>query len=321
MGFYALLPGVLFGICSLYNGNYFIPNPVLLKSSAPPLTLEGITQFFTIVIPAQLSFSAESYSAAAVQRLLILLLLSYLLFYQDIRKNVSYHYLLVLLSFATLVQILSSGRGRFPRYEAYLMGADMVILSTLFFKYGKVKVRSLFREARAMVIFTIIVLAVPIAMRSWDALTLVKSASINIYQQQYQMGKFLGRYYQDTPVAFNDIGAVSLFTAGNNLDLWGLGNIDVAHSRRDRYYSGAFLHSLSEHNNIQVAIVFEKFCPPGLLNNWTKIASWQITSENVICTDDSVSFYSVKPGMSNGLKKNLHDFQASLPKGVVAHYY
>jgi hypothetical protein len=163
-------------------------------------------------------------------------------------------------------------------------------------------------------------LAIPVLMRSVDAFTLTKTASFNIYQQQYQMGRFMGKYYHDAPIAFNDIGAVSYFTKGNNLDLWGLGSLAVTKSLKNHYYGMPFLGQLTQKDSVQVAVLFERYFPLELLNKWTKVASWQVLN-NVICADDSVSFYAVNPALRESLRNNLRAYQPSLPQGVVVRYY
>jgi hypothetical protein len=321
LGLISFLPILVFGLYSLYQGSYFIPNSVLLKSGAPPLTLVGFWQFFSKDMFDKLFFSTVGYNTVATQRMLFILLLSYLLFRRNIDKANPYSYLLILLTGATLLHILLTGRGRFPRYEAYLIGNGVIVSGALFANYGPKVFYDMSQRARWVAGFTVFFLVVPILMRSLDAFSLADRASINIYQQQYQMGKFMGKYYHDTPIAFNDIGAVSYFTQGKNLDLWGLGNLEVTRSVKNYYYTPDFLDQLSRRDSVQIAVVFERYFPPQLLSRWDKIASWKITSGNVICADDSVTFYAVRNGARDALTSNLHNFQSSLPKGVSVSYY
>jgi len=321
LGLLSFLPILVFGFYSVYHGSYFIPNSVLLKSGAPPLTPEGLWQFFSTDMFDKLSFSTVGYNTVATQRMLFILLFSYLLFRHNIRKDIPYSYLLILLTGATLLHILLTGRGRFPRYEAYLIGNGLVIVGALFARYGREIIHDISRRATWVAVFIALFLVIPVLMRSLDALSMVDRASINIYQQQYQMGKFMGKYYHDTPIAFNDIGAVSYFTQGKNLDLWGLGNLEVARSMKNYYYTPDFLDQLSQQDSVQVAVVFERYFPPQLLTRWDKVASWKITSGNVICADDSVAFYAVKREARGSLTSNLRNFQPSLPAGVSVLYY
>jgi uncharacterized membrane protein YccC len=73
----------------------------------------------------------------AVQRCLLLLLLSLLIFYKNLRKKPSYLYLLLLLMVAVFAHLSLTGYARFPRYEAYLVGCVVAVVGMLIAKYGQ----------------------------------------------------------------------------------------------------------------------------------------------------------------------------------------
>jgi hypothetical protein len=313
------LPILLFGFYSMYHGSYFMPNSVLLKTGAPRLNGDGLFNFFTNDIFYRLSLSRIAFNMAAVQRLMLILPLTYLLFRDFIRKDTQYRYMLILLTFSLVIHLFLTGKGRFPRYEAYLVANGVILTGTLFARYGRDRLKTVWYNSRWVAIFAGLFLAMPIIMRSKDALTLVNQASVNIFQQQYQMGLFLGKYYHDCPVAFNDIGAASYFTTGRKLDLWGLGNFEVTQSIKEDFYTGDFLNWLSRKDSIKIAVVFEKYFPPKVFHDWRKVGSWKI-SNNVICADDSVSFFALQVSEEALLRKNLKAYESRLPKGVAARY-
>ncbi len=84
------------------------------------------------------------------------------------------------------------------------------------------------------------------------------------------MGRFVHTYYDHDVVAFNDIGAVSFFSEGKNLDLWGLGNIVVAKSKRNNYWTPSFLDSLCKERKVKIAIVYDTWFSDSLLSRWKK---------------------------------------------------
>lgn len=221
---------------------------------------------------------------------------------------------------AVLFHLFLTGRGRFPRYEAYLVSNGTIIISTLVARFANDALKGAPKHIQWIMAGTGLFLIIPILMRCKDAYVLVDQASLNVYQQQYQMGEFLGKYYRDTPIAIHDIGAVSYFTRSNKIDLWGLGNFDIARSRKNGDLNPDLINKLIQSSNVQIAVVFETHTPPALLEKWNKIASWQI-SNNVICTEDSVSFYAVTNNAKEGLKTNLRNFEHSLPGGVIVRYY
>ena len=320
LGLICALPIILFGLYSLYKGGYFVPNSILLKSGAPPLTLDGLKEFFSKAIFMKLSFSIVGYNTVATQRLLFLLPIAYLLFNRQLRSQIGYQYILLILMAAVFLHLCLTGYAHFPRYEAYLIGCSTVVLGLLVAKYGKVAFTSQPILARWITGITGLFLVFPLALRSTTAFDEVGRACINIYEQQYQMGQFLHNHYYNEPVAIGDIGAVSYYTAGKNLDMVGLGNIEVARSHKNHYFSPDFMDWLSKKDSIKIAICYDYFNDPNLLHRWNKVATWEIPN-NVACGDKTVSFYAVDKNQAPVLKKDLQDFQKSLPGEVVVRYY
>jgi len=317
---YSLLPIFLFGIFSLYHGNYFFPNSVLLKSGMPPMTMDGLIDFFTDTLYIKLSYSIVGYNTIATQRILLLLPLSYLVFIRQMKPGSAYRSMLLILTASVLLHLSITGYAHFPRYEAYLIGVSSLVLGVVLAKYtGKVwtSQRSAFQY---IAVFTLILLVFPVFMRSKTAFGEMRQACVNIFEQQYQMGQFLHQYYYNEKAAIGDIGAVSYLTAGNIIDLVGLANINIARSRREHYNSPDFLDYLTKKEAVKIAVVYDVFNYPALLSRWNKIATWKIPN-NVACGDDIVSFYAVDQSAGPLLKSNLLAFQPLLPKEVVVKYY
>ena len=196
----------------------------------------------------------------------------------------------------------------------------MAILGLLVYKYGRETIRHSGISACLMMGVLLFGLLFPLVLRSLSAFSKTSTASINIYQQQYQMGLFLHQFYDHEVIAINDIGAVSYLTSGPDLDLWGLGNIKVARSRKNQYWTPDFLDSLCKGSHAKLAIVYKTWFSDSLLSRWTKVASWQIQN-NVICGEDRVYFYAIDPSSVTGLKKNLEAFAPGLPGTVSVSYF
>jgi hypothetical protein len=321
LGIVSLAPLFIFGLYSLSKGSYFFPNSVLLKSEPIPFSVHGILHLLSDSIFPKLTISTSGISAIATQRLLIILPIAYLLFIRPLRSSPAYRNILLILIPCTLLQLSFAATGWFYRYEAYLVFNSTVILGVLCWKYGRDIYRERIREVRWMAAFACLALFFPLLLRSTAAFQKASQACLNIYQQQYQMGSFLHQYYRDDVVGANDIGAVSYFTRAKNIDLWGLGNIDVAKSKKKNYWTPDFLDSLSRNQHMKVAIVYDSWFNHDLLRRWNKVATWQIQN-NVICGDNIVSFYAVNPTDSGDLKRNLVEYEKqSLPAGVTVRYY
>jgi hypothetical protein len=298
------------------KGSYFLPNSVLIKSETGK---GGILSLINTILVDKLTL-AKTITALATQRLLIILPMAFLLFYKPFRKDGAWGWILSILFLAVLLHLSFASTGWFYRYEAYLILCAFIILPILALHHGKNVFSSYDLKSRLMFLAMVFFLFFPFVLRSMAAFTKAKQACVNIYEQQYQMGRFLKEFNNNEVVAANDIGAVSYFHKGTVIDLWGLGSIDVAKSRRGKYWDADFLDSFSKKNNTGLAIVYESWFNDSLLNRWTKVATWKIQN-NVICGDDIVSFYVLDPAKAPGLKEDLQAFQLKMPPGVEIKYF
>jgi hypothetical protein len=329
LGLVSVLPLAIFGIVSGLKGSYFLPNSVLLKSDPVPASLGGVLQYLgnmlieklTIVDTDNIPAGAHrpGISLLATQRLLIVLPVLYFVFLKYIRQRPAYGYILGILLGCTILQLCFASTGWLYRYEAYLIFCTVVIAGVLVWKYGREVMRERGTGVWWMSGVALFALGFPFLLRSAAGFSKTGTACVNVYQQQYQMGQFLHTYYDKDAFAANDIGAVSFFTDGPNIDLWGLGNIQVARSKKGGYWTPDFLDSLCRSEHVGAAVLYDKWFSDSLLHRWTKVASWQIRN-NVICGDDSVSFYAIG-GDGSGLKRNLQTYEARLPAGVTVRYY
>jgi len=330
LGAAAFVPVVVFGVYSLAKGSYFLPNSVLVKSEGIPLSLKGMGTFLNDVLvnkltivkqqPGTIGAPPPGISLLSTQRLLLILPLSGLLFLTELRRKPSHFYLLLLLTATVLLHLTFAATGWFYRYEAYLVLVMIVVVTFFFYQYG----RDLWKGQRAWagwaVALVAFALAFPLVLRRSAAFAKAKQACLNIYDQQYQMGQFLKKYYDKDVVAANDIGAIAYYTDAKIVDLWGLGSIEVARSRKGHYWTPDFLDSLVRAKDAKLAIVFDEWFDPALLHKWTKVASWQIPN-NVICGSDVVCFYALRPEDAVAIRSNLQSYQSSLPAGVQVKYY
>lgn len=319
LGFVCVLPIVIFGLYSIHKGSYFLPNSVLLKSEGAQLSLAGITSFVFNVVLQKLTISLAGISTVAAQHLLVLLPLTFLLFSARLPGNSRYVYVLLMLTATTFLQVTLASTGWFYRYEAYLIVSAVVIWGILACRYGS-ELASSIRQRPVVMGFLLFVLFLPMVVRVAAAFRKAPTACMNVYGQQYQMGKFLHQYYDDSVVAANDIGAISYLKKAKNLDLWGLANIEVARSRKNSYWTPGFLDSLSRRDKAPVAVVFDGWFSDSLLVRWNKVATWTIP-DNVICGDSVVSFYAIESGGVPYLRQSLEAYQSQLPPGVTVRFF
>jgi hypothetical protein len=168
---------------------------------------------------------------------------------------------------------------------------------------------------RSWLVYPLLLLAIPIALRSFIGFSRAAPACISFYNQQYQAAKFLRAYYSNERVASNNIGAVSFCSDHENvMDLAGIGDLEVLKNIRMHSWTPALADSFAERSNVKIAVLHHSWTDKDTDPYWYKIASWHTTN-------DSVSFYSINWGGVNQLQKTLHAYEPRLPSGVTVHYY
>jgi len=319
LGLFAAAPLIVFGLISLSKGSYPLPNSLLVKSDSIVFSLSGLVHFASTVLIDKLTIAKGGITSLATQRLLLILPLALFFCLKVIPKRTVHSYSLLLLILCTLLHLAFATTGWFYRYEAYLMLCSVYTVSMLAWHHGREIIHTSSKPALMVGSVLLFFLFFPLFLRSSAAFSKAKQACVNIYEQQYQMGQFLRRFYDKNPVAANDIGAVAYYSNGYVLDLWGLANIDIARSRKRGYWTPTFLESMVTKNNAKIAIVYDSWFDTTLLKQWTKVATWQIRN-NVICGDDVVSFYATDSLVQPSLKRNLILYQPLLPAGVIVEY-
>jgi hypothetical protein len=217
--------------------------------------------------------------------------------------------------------LLLADFGWYFRYEMYLIGMGLLFL---FAVLGSMVLDGLqtqiypIRALRIAIAGLVLWFCLSSLTPRFKTLYSVVQATHNIYQQQYQMARFLYSYYQDVPVAVNDIGWVAYYSQVELIDLWGLADLQVAQHWLSKRYTTARIQSYTTQRGVQVAMVYDAWFQNGmrLPASWKRAGQWTIQN-NVVCGDDTVSIYAVDPAAFNALAANLHQFSEQLPDDVI----
>jgi hypothetical protein len=156
----------------------------------------------------------------------------------------------------------------------------------------------------------------PQAMKGGRLLWFLPQCTTNIFEQQYQMGLFVRKYYQNSTVALNDIGAVNFLADIHCLDLWGLANAEIAWAKRSHTYQVTDIDRLSRQSGARVAIIYDDWFVGGVPPAWTRIGRWTVQN-NVILGGSTVSFYAVNTAEIPYLSESLGRFSSQLPADVL----
>jgi hypothetical protein len=106
----------------------------------------------------------------------------------------------------------------------------------------------------------------------------------------------------------------------NTIDMWGLGNNEIATARKNGYWNNAFLQKVVKDNNTRVTVMYDSWFDKDLTKQWIKVATWEMPY-NYICGDIYVTFYGNTESEAVLLKKNLAAFERKLPKDIKVQYF
>ncbi len=309
LGVVSALPALVYGQVSVAHGAFWLPNSILLKGSMPrqnalnflryPLISLGVFPSIWLMLLASiegLALTGEKVIALSKRQMI----------------------LLIVFVAVSLLHIFSVTPGMFYRYEAYLvvMGCCAVsaFLPQLAVKWNRRLTKILLPAvSRNLVLF---LLGVSLIHRAGSALLDISPARKNIYEQQYQVGRFLRQFYQGQTVAANDIGAINYLADIRCLDVFGLGSIDVARMKRARQYTLERVYAWARFKGARIAVVYHDLDELGAGGAvWEKVGQWTI-ADNVVCGSDTVFFYAAGEGETARLAANLRAFAPRLPVDV-----
>jgi len=277
-----------YGLWSVANGWYFLPNSVLVKantSALHPDTL-GLALGFILLNLAQ---------APTLLALTLLAVLTVRPVWEEKPLRV------LIFGLVAICQLLLARTGWLYRYEAYLVALGILALAPAWADLPPVS-----RSRRIALLLTAALGVLAFAYRMVDAQVKTVQASQDTFRQQIQMAAFVGRFYPNGPVVINDIGAICFYTDAPIVDLVGLANMDAARARLDGSMSTQTIRTLSQGANI--AIVYENWYTPfgGLPAEWVKAGEWTLPDTAMI--GHTVSFFAVDPSEAERLRAALTEY-------------
>jgi hypothetical protein len=325
----ALLLTTAFGIFSMAHGAYFVPNSVLLKAafSAVPITGGGVWQqieWQVLVRVAWLSFLFVLFACAGC-----VLSTSRFGWRKPAAGRFECEHLVVWLFFIMCAgHLLGVGDPYSVRYEAYLVAVGLIWPVPIALRYALDELAARERPVgkrtgiNPSTVAVVTVAAVLLLLfRGSDSYRAAMMASINIYDQQGQMARFVKTYCPGAAVAVNDIGSVCYFTDVHCLDLVGLADRNVARERVAGRYGSDSMQRLAASMSVSLAMLYDGWFRggrghfPKVPASWQKIGTLSIEN-NAVCAETDVSFYATSPATAGKLSDDLRAFSATVPPGV-----
>lgn len=290
----ATMPVTLFGLYSLSQGGYFLPNSVLIKGSISGI---GLLNDGMAALVSAASNVRHAYPLVAMMTTSLAISLDD----AKAKRLPFWRASSVFSAIAVSVAILHLALGSlasFYRYEAYLfvLVSAGLLLQVHESASASGGIRQVGHNLLAwMVIASLLIAAVGGIRRGYTAVRVTPLATRNIYEQQVQMARFVKSNEMWGTVVLNDLGAITFYNDSIRVvDLIGLGmrrpegemleaHGGISESRADQ---------LSREAGARIAMVYADWVviPEG----WTRVGTWTI-SDNIVCGDDEVSFFAVPP--------------------------
>jgi hypothetical protein len=135
-------------------------------------------------------------------------------------------------------------------------------------------------------------------------------ASRGIYEQQYQMHRFVTEFYEH-PVAVNDLGWVSYRNPNYVLDLWGLGSEEARKMRLAR--EPDWMVHLTQEHHVGVAMIYAQWFGEDIPAGWRRFAV--LKTPHRTAASFPVTFYVTSPEALADASAALRKFTAVLPAG------
>jgi hypothetical protein len=139
-------------------------------------------------------------------------------------------------------------------------------------------------------------------------------AGRGIYEQQFQMHRFVQDYYR-RPVAVNDLGWVSYRNPHYVLDLLGLASESVRATRMREPLPG-WPEVFTRAHGVGLAMIYTPWFAQVLPASWQPVAQLHVAHEPVTAPFGTVTFYATSTAAAPAVLAALHEFAATLPAAV-----
>lgn len=317
--FSALVPVMITGFISLKLGGEFLPNSVLLK----------------IFNPDSVNFIQNNNKQSSLityldmnKKIIVVLIFTLSLFILHYRLNKNFCTEITLSLFIITLLILIQKiffSLSFFRYDTYLIVTGMVYIFIGIYKYflsglGIELNAAYFLKKKTALVLIVFYSAALIYKLSDTGKIII--ASENIYDQQFQMSRFIGRYYPEERIALNDIGVVNYFNEIRCTDLIGIGSNDITKDKLEGRFSKERIDQITVSGKVKIAFLYDSWFSDfgGLPSEWRKAGEWKIRN-NFICGDEKVSIYAIETVEKEKLCESLKAFSIELPESVEQTYF
>ncbi|MBV9269236.1 MAG: hypothetical protein JO061_23910, partial [Acidobacteriaceae bacterium] len=318
-GIAGLGPALAMGAYSVAHGSHWLPNTLMVKATNP-----GQLRLRPAVFSPQEQALLCVYSLRQGLGELFLIacgLFAFGLFFRGLLSRRTQWMLAVYVGTAIL-------HGQFSRlnwvyrYEGYLiaLGLFVVFNAAADVWTRRAELSAKYMRPGAFAVSMLAVCLVFFIPRARTNIREVAPRAAAIYDQQFQMARFLSTYYETTNIAANDIGAITFYGDHSDLlDLAGLASLDVTDSLAHKDFNTQRIRELAEKHGTRIAIAYPSWFKDSLAfpADWVQVGTWTIPRENrYYVGGTTVAFYAVHAQDAPALAANLRAFSPHLPAQV-----
>ncbi|HOV98227.1 MAG TPA: hypothetical protein PK595_01500 [Bacteroidota bacterium] len=326
----SLIPLLVYQYISIKQGWQWLPNSIIIRSEGS--LLNDIDTHNTVLpyVPASwlnlyygILWNVESYTYL-VKIVLIDVLIGISILLQGKTFKNDNLIMLFVFAVATVCHLMLGKFGFFYRYEAYIVTLSIFMFGMMLEPYFKI-VRNNFKKLSQIIILLLIIKFMidakdGIINRINGSMRTTPLACKNIYEQQFQMAKFVKFYYPKSTIAINDIGAITFFNDDIRIiDIVGLADKDVFNLLMANNYNAETLHQLCQKRGADIAMMYESWAPlcgfKNIPKEWNKVCDWRWTYK-IVCADNVVSFFAIDRMEKNEMRQKMSEFMKELPPSV-----
>ena len=229
----------------------------------------------------------------------------------DKRRVATDRGLAFVLATALALQFMFGKFGAYFRYEVALLAATLVALVHL---YRAFLARAFARGAALAPQLALVGVLGAVSIGYLFALVTTPLAANNIYDQQYQMHRFLTGYYHG-PVAVNDLGWTALHNSSYVLDFGGLASQEALQARMHQH-NADWMRRLCQEHGVRLAMIYDGWFPEHPAE-WIHVGSLRLSRFRITPAFPQVEFYATEPATAAAVRSELETFGKSLPDHIL----
>lgn len=306
VGAASLGPLVVVSVVNRAMGQGWLPNSILAK--APATSGDENVQRFDLLD----RFTTDPLLALLTVAVVVAAIAGW--------RRRSFVFPAIVVAVAVCLHVLLASIGWYDRYQAYLILLCVYVLLRVGTEVAPAGGR-VFSWWRTGVLVVCVLVLLAAGTQKVTLTRDVDLAASDTYEQRYQAGRFLARYYDGRPVGTSELGYISLDHDGPITDFYGLGDFEVLEIRRAQgQHPGPEVWTrLAEERGFDVAVVYPMTLWTDVPDEWILVGEWHLNRAPVTAFEPILQFWATRPEEVAPLREQLLEFESELPGGSTLH--